>query len=151
MAQSAVLLSVLFGIVLLATVAYISRHEWRQYAVAGGGSVSSVSRTEEQSLVSRTADSPTVWAVAFLLAVVAVGGATVVFVSGTATPEWATQAAGTVLAAGFVLGLALYLFYGSFISARGRGLNRAQAAAIGSWALGLLLITAVVAKLLGLV
>ncbi|WP_224332780.1 hypothetical protein [Haloprofundus halobius] len=148
MAQSPVLLSVLFGILLVATVGYISRHEWRQYAVAGG---ENVSRRDGRSLASRTVNSPAAWSVAFVLAVVAVGGATVVFVSGTAVPGWATRTAGAVLAAGFVLGLALYLFYGSFVSARGRGLNRAQAAAVGSWALGLLLIAAVVLKLLGLV
>ncbi|WP_224447767.1 hypothetical protein [Haloprofundus salilacus] len=146
MAQSAVLLSVLFGILLVATVAYISRYEWQRYTVASGG-ISS--RASERSVASLTANSPVAWSVAFLLAVVSVGAATVVFVSGASAPRWAVQTAGAFLAAGSVFGLALYLLYGSFVSARGRGLNRAQAAAVGSWALGLLVITAVVVKLLG--
>ena len=59
------------------------------------------------------------------------------------------RGAGVVLAAGAATVLVAYLFYGTFISARGRGLSNSQAAALGSWALGLLAIAVISFKLLG--
>jgi hypothetical protein len=149
MVQTALVGSVLFGAVLVATVAYLSRRGWRTYSPApatgsdgpGGGA----------AVLERAVDDPAVWTVAFLLAVAAAGLTTVAFVgSGLGLPEGANAVAGGLLVAGAVAVLAGYLTYGTFVSARNRGLANSQAAALGAWALGLAAIVVIVLKIAGL-
>lgn len=143
MAQSVYLLSLLFAVALVATVVFVSGRGWRDYSppeqFRGG---------DGPSLAVRAAHDPAVWAVAFVTLVVGFGGGTVLLVSGD-TSEAVKQGAGVFLVGATVVVLAAYLFYGTVISARGRGLKNSQAVALGSWMLGLAFIAAVTLKLLG--
>lgn len=133
--------SALFGLLLVGIAAYLSGHEWRHYSPI-------LAPADGPSPFQRALGSPAVWTVAFLAAVVGFGLAVVAVVSGDiAAPT--RQVAGLLLASGTGVGLTLYLFYGTFVSARNRGLASSQAAALGSWVVGLLLIAAIVFKLWG--
>lgn len=144
MAQTALVVSFLFGVALVATVAFVAGREWREYTPAVGDRSG-----DGPGLVSRAASDPTVWTVAFLVAALGGVGATVLFVGDGG--EGLRQGAGVFLAVGAAVVLVGYLFYGTFVSARGRGLKSSQAAALGSWALGLLGIAVISFKLLGVV
>lgn len=144
MAQTALIVSFLFGVALVATVAFIAGRGWRQYTPA-------VTGREEggASLVARAAGDPTVWTVAFLVAALGVVGATVLFVGdGGGALQ---RGAGIFLAGGAAVVLVAYLFYGTVVSARGRGLANSQAVALGSWVLGLLGIAVITLRLLGVI
>jgi hypothetical protein len=149
MAQSMFLFSVLTGAVLVALVVFLSARGWRQYTPTGLGF-----RERERSSLSAAAENPTVWVVAFLAAILVFGGTTVAFVSGGTAggiSDSMVQTAGIVLAVATVVVTVGYLFFGTFIAARGRGLGNAAAAALGSWALGLLFVVVLVVKLMGLI
>ena len=148
MAQSMFLLSVLTGAVLVALVVLLNARGWRQYTPAGLGFGSS---RPDSSTLSAAAGNPTVWVVAFLAAIFVFGGATVAFVSGTGLPESVVQTAGVVLLVASSLVAIGYLFFGTFIAARGRGLGNAAAAMLGSWVLGLAFILVLVVKLMGMI
>ena len=143
MAQTTLIISVLSGVALVAMIAFVAERGWRQYtpAVTGG-------REGEASLVARAAGDPTVWAVAFLVAVIGTVGATVLFLGGGgALQRWA----GLFLAGGAVAVFVAYLFYGTVVSARGHGLANSQAVALGSSVLGLLGIAVITLRLLGVI
>jgi hypothetical protein len=143
MVQTALVGSVLFGVALIATVAYLSRSGWRRASPATLGG------REDASPVERAGNEPMVWTVAFLSAIVAAGLATVAFV-GQGFPEGTQGIAGVILVAGGGAVLVGYLFYGTFISARNRGLLHSQAAALGAWMVALLGIVVITLKLVGL-
>ena len=142
MVQTALVGSLLFGLLLVGIAAYLSGHGWRRYAPLLEG-------VDTRSSLRRALDSPAVWTVAFLVVVVAAALGALAFVAGE-IPAETQQAAGLFLAAGTAVGITLYLFYGTFVSARSRGLKSSQAAALGSWAVGLLFIVVVVFKLMGM-
>jgi hypothetical protein len=142
MVQTVLVGSLLFGLLLVGIAAYLSGHGWRRYAPL-------LERTDGRSDLRRALDSPVVWTLAFLAVAVAAGVAVVAFVAGEVS-QGIQQMAGVFLVAGTVIGLTLYLFYGTFVSARNRGLKSSQAAAMGSWAIGLLFIVVVVLKLMGM-
>ena len=142
MVQTVLVGSLLFGLLLVGIAAYLSGHGWRRYAPL-------LERADDRSSLRRVLDSPAVWTLVFLVAVIAAGVAVVAFVAGE-LPEGINQLAGLFLVAGTVIGLTLYLFYGTFVSARNRGLKNSQAAAFGSWAVALLFIAVVVFKLMGM-
>ncbi|WP_245902866.1 hypothetical protein [Salinigranum rubrum] len=96
------------------------------------------------------AENPTVWILAFVAAIAVFGGATIAFVGGGVS-ESAVQLGGIVLLVAGGLVAVGYLFFGTFIAARGRGLGNAAAAALGSWVLGLAFILVLVAKLMGMI
>lgn len=140
------LVSVLTGIVLVAMVAFLSGRGWRQYTPAPlGGST----RRDRPTLVG-LAGNPTVWVITFVAAIAVFGGATVMFVGGGVS-ESAVEMGGAVLLVATGLVTVGYLFFGTFIAARGRGLGNAAAAALGSWVLGLLFIVVLVVKLMGMI
>jgi hypothetical protein len=140
------LLSVLTGVVLVATVVFLSGRGWRQYTPAPLGGAA---RDGRSGLVE-LAENPTVWVLAFVAAIAVFGGATIAFVGGGVS-ESAVQLGGIVLLVAGGLVAVGYLFFGTFIAARGRGLGNAAAAALGSWVLGLAFILVVVAKLMGMI
>jgi hypothetical protein len=149
MAQSMFLLSVLMGAALVATVAFLTTREWRQSTPATLGLRSG---EPTRSPAVELADNPTVWVVAFLTAVLVFGGATVAFVSGgSGIPESVVQSAGIVLLVATGVVAVSYLFFGTFMAARGRGVGNAAAAAMGSWVLGLAFIVVLVVKLMGMI
>lgn len=141
MVQTILVASVLFGLMVVGIAAYLSSHEWRQYTPL-------LAPPDGRSSLARAAESPAVWTAVFLVVVVGFGLAVVAAVSGNVS-EGAQRTAGLLLAAGTAIGLTLYLFYGTFVSARNHGLTSSQAAAVGSWAIGLLFILVVVFKLMG--
>lgn len=142
MALATLLASLLFGLLVLAVVALVvSGREWRDY------SLSLASRADSRSSMARLASDPRVWTIAFLLVVLGVGGAALAVV---------TDVAGLAGVALPVLGgvsgalVALFLLYGTFATARARGLHRAQAAAVVSWVIALVGVALVVGRLLEL-
>jgi hypothetical protein len=146
MAQSTLLLSVVAGVVLVATVAFLSSRGWRQYAPAALGTRGEA----ERSPLAELAGNQTVWVLAFLAAIVVFGGGTVMAVGGGPSAEMAGTA-GLVLVAAAATVAVGYLFVGTFMAAKGRGLGNAAAAMLGSWVLGLLFIVVLVVKLMGLI
>jgi hypothetical protein len=148
MAQSTFLLSVLTGVVLVATVAFLNARGWRQYTPTGLGI--RPAETDRSSMAALAAN-PTVWVVAFLAAILVFGGATIAFVGGGGgIPESVVQSAGIVLAVAAAVVAVGYLFFGTFMAAKGRGVGSAAAAALGSWVLGLAFVVVLVVKLMGL-
>ncbi|ADQ67151.1 hypothetical protein C499_05328 [Halogeometricum borinquense DSM 11551] len=145
MAQESLLVSFVLGVSLIAAVVVLIGRGWRNYSVAGGWTT-----RESGSVLTRGADSPMMWTAAFLVAALAFGTAAVLFVAGAEVPEGMAAIGGAFLVAGTTLILILYVFYGTFVSARSRGLKNAQAAFLGAWALGMLFVVAIALKLLGL-
>jgi hypothetical protein len=147
MAQIAFLLSSLIGILLIGVVAALIGRGSRGYSLpervtSGEG---------EPSLLVRLARSPAVWTLAFVVVTLGLAGAALAFTGVVAISPGAEAAAGIALAVGAGLLVLFYLFYGTFASARARGLGSSQAAALGSWAIGLLFAVVIALKLLGLV
>lgn len=147
MAQEALFAGLVFGVALAAAVVLTGRGR-REYSVAGGWATRTGTGTRPSAL-SRAADSPAAWTAAFVVVALAFGGAAVLFVAGGDVPAGLAAAGGAFLLAAAVLVFGLYVFYGTFVSARGRGLKNAQAALLGVWALGSLFVLAVALKLLG--
>ena len=147
MAQVAFLLSTLIGLLLIGAIAVLIGRGSRQYSLprrvtSGEG---------EPSPLVRAARSQTVWTLTFVVAAIGLAGAALVVADIITISEGAKAAAGIAVAAGTGLLLAFYLFYGTFASARARGLQSSQAAMLGSWAIGLLFAVVIALKLLGLV
>ncbi|MCO8268840.1 hypothetical protein NKF06_20245 [Haloferax sp. AB510] len=152
MAQTGLFLGFVLGVVLLALTVFLTGRGWRHYTVTsvptptGGGSAGSGGGDTAR----RWGDDPTVLSLVFVLAALGFGAMAVLFVGGSAIPESVTNAAGPVLVAGTLGVVVAYLFYGTYHAARGRGLERSQAALLGSWVLGLLFVVGVALRLVGL-
>lgn len=145
MAQVGLLVSTLIGLLVIGAIVVLIGRDARGYSLP-----ERIAPAEGPSPVTRAAHSPAVWTFAFILACLVFGGAALLFVGGASLPEGIRPAAGVVLAAGFGLVLLGYVFYGTFTSARARGLADSQAAALGSWIVGLLIVTVIAIRLLGL-
>lgn len=143
------LITILTGVVLVGLVAVLNARGWRDYKP---GFLPSRASERDQSLVADLADNPTVWIIVFVGAIALFGGTTIMFVSsGGNIPESVTQTAGIVLGAAAGLVAITYLFFGTFMAARGRGVGNAAAAAVASWVLGMLFVVVLVVKLMGMV
>ncbi|ADE03097.1 hypothetical protein [Haloferax volcanii] len=157
MAQTGLFLGFVLGVALLALTVFLTGRGWRQYSVTsvptptGGGSSGNAGESERErgsgsgsgTAARRWADDPTVLSLGF-------GAVAVLFVGGSTIPEGVSDAAGPVLVAGTLTVVVTYLFYGTYHAARGRGLERSQAALLGSWVLGLLFVVGVALRLVGL-
>jgi hypothetical protein len=145
MAQTTLVASFLLGVVLVAgAVLLLSRGRVRYtpgYATDDDLATSLI----------RIARRPVTWTVSFVVLTLLVGGATVLAVGGYDVSPVVSDGATALLAAVGVVVLVTYVFYGTFVAARSRGLHPAQAAAFGSWAVGLLVLVAVAASLVGFV
>jgi hypothetical protein len=139
MAESAYLTSALLtGALLLTVWVLVARMEnWRSYELTtpvldrDGGSL---------------ADSPTAWIAGFLLMALVAGGGAVLLVSDLAL---ASSIGGwTTIAAIFGVLLLGYLLYGTYSSARYRGLHSAHAVLLSLWLFGSLFLFAIAVKLL---
>lgn len=139
MAELAYLTSALVtGALLLVVWALVARMEnWRSYELT----IADLA-PEDGSL----ADSPAVWTLGFLLMTLVAGGGAVLLVSDVSL---AANLGGWIAMAGvfgvFLLG---YLLYGTYSSARNRGLHSSQAALLSAWLFGSLVVVAIAAKLL---
>lgn len=139
MAESAYLVSALAtGGLLLAVWAFVARaQDSRRYVPATGGG----------GRVARSGtDSTAAWTAGFVLLALGAGGVAVALVSDAAI--------GSALGGGWVALVALlgallvaYLLWGTYQSARFRGLRSSQAALLSAWLFGTLFLLAVVAKL----
>lgn len=147
MAQSAFLFSTLVGFLLIGALVVLLGRGSRRYSLPDR-----ISRGEgDPPLAARAARSPAVWTLTFVVACVGFAGAALVFVGVLSLPAGTRAIAGAGLVVGGALVLVFYLFYGTFASARGHGLANSHAAALGSWAVGLLFVVVIALKLLGLV
>lgn len=144
MAQVAFLVSSLIGLLLIGVIVALIGRGGKHYALP-----ERIAPREGRSSIGRATRSPAVWTLVFVVTVIVLAGAAVLFVGGTGIPEGVKPVAGVILAVGTAVLLLGYVFYGTFASARSRGLADAQAAALGTWALGLLFITTIALKLLG--
>ncbi len=145
MVQTTLLASFLFGVLIVAgVVALLSRGRPR-YApqvVKDDGLATSLETAARQ---------PVTWTVTFVLLTLLTAGAAVLAVGGFEVSADIAGVATVVLALIGMVVLVGYLFYGTFVAARSRGLHSAQAFAFGSWAVGLLVLLGVAASLLGFV
>lgn len=141
MAETAYLASALAtGALLLAVWAFVVRmEEWRSYDPAPAADASDRSRSAGAD------DSVAAWAAGFFLLVLVVGGGSVLLVSdaefAAAVGDW------VALAAAFAALLVGFLLWGTYSSARFRGLESAQAALLSAWVFGSLFVAAIVTKL----
>lgn len=139
MAETAYLMSALVTGALLFTVwTLVSRMEnWRSYELPN---------TELDARGSNLADSAEAWTAGFFLLVLVVGGGAVLAVSNpslvSAVESW------VAIVALFGVLLFAYLLWGTYSSARHRGLHSAQAALLSAWLFGSLFLVVITIKLL---
>lgn len=117
-------------------------------AAAGGGDGRTDDGTDTLgrygSAIGRMARNPGTWYVVFFLLVFGfVGGALALVTS----PPEIGGAVFLALGLAFAAALCAFLAWGVYQSSRYRGLKSAQAAMVGAWVLGSLLIVAIVVKL----
>ncbi|NEU58049.1 hypothetical protein [Halorussus sp. MSC15.2] len=140
MAETAYLASAaVTGIAVLAVWAFVTRMEdWRHYDAANAEGAHT-SRSPDAT------DSVGTWAAAFFALVLVAGGGAVLLVSDVGV----ASAVGDWVAVGSVLGVSLlgFLLWGTYSSARFRGLRSAQAALLSAWLFGSLFVAAVAVKL----
>lgn len=139
MAESAYLTSALLtGALLLAVWVLVARMEnWRSYEL---------STPELDREGTSLADSPAAWTAGFFLLVLVVGGGAVLLVSNASLA--AAVGSWTAFAAVFGVLLLGYLLWGTYSSARSRGLHSAHAVLLSLWLFGSLFLIAIAAKLL---
>jgi hypothetical protein len=126
------------GILLLTVWVLVSRMEnWRSYELT----TAPLSGDR-----ANLGDSPAAWTAGFFLMVLVATGGAVLLVSdvslAAAIGGWTTIAG--ILGA-FLLG---YLLFGTYTSARNRGLHSSQAALLSAWLFGSLVVAAIAVKLL---
>lgn len=139
MAETGYLVSALLtGLLLVSVWVLVSQLEnWQRYNLS-----KAVRRRDAASLF----DSPTAWIVGFLALVGVAGGGAVLLVSGASV----TAAVGDWVAAAGAFGVLLlgFLLYGTYDSARNRGVHSAQAALLSAWLFGSLFVAGIAVKLL---
>lgn len=129
--------TVLMGLLLVAVAAALAYgRDWRRYPFGGDD--------DAFTTISKTIASPTTWIVTFLLLVLGFGGSTMLYVTSEGTTQ---QLALVVLGALIGIALAFFVFMGVYHSVRGRGRTTAEAVGAGAWALGFVLVAAIVVKL----
>ena len=140
MAESTYIASALVtGGLLLGVILLASRLEdWREYdfAVPKG-----------RSRTAAMADSPAAWTAIFLIVALVAGGGAVLLVSDFAFMA-ALGGSWVPLVGVFGVLLGAYLLWGTYSSARFRGLHSAQAALLSAWLFGVLFVAAVAGKLI---
>lgn len=129
--------TILMGLLLVAVaVAVAYGRDWRSYPFGGEG--------DAFTTIARAVSSPTTWIVAFLLLVLGFGGSTMLYITSTgATQQLALVGLGALIG----IALAFFLFMGVYRSVRGHGRTAAEAVGAGAWALGIVLVVAIAAKL----
>jgi len=129
--------AVFLGALLLGTVAMtrMSR-EWRE----------SVTDIETESLLSRL-NGPTGWSVLFFVFIALAVAVSVLGVSGATIPGGALVVVGGL----FGFAIVVFILWGVYSAMRHRGLHKPAALAATSWAVGMLVLGIISAKLLGIV
>lgn len=140
MAESTYIASALVtGGLLLGVLLLTSRLEdWREYDFAV---------PDTRSRTAALADSPAAWTAIFLVTALVAGGGAVLLVSDIAFMA-ALGGSWVPLVGVFGVLLGAYLLWGTYSSARFRGLHSAQAALLSAWLFGVLFVAAVAGKLI---
>lgn len=145
MVQVGLLASTVLMAVFTAALVFVlaNGRRWRSYSPAG----LPVPRREPDASVL---DRPGILALSFLAIVFAVGGAVVLLVGGLETVGSPAPDIDPAIAVTALLGLLLagFLAAGSYSTARSHGAGTASAVMVGFWALGLLFVVAIAARLL---
>lgn len=129
--------AVVMGLLLLAVVLVIARGmDWRSNTVLTG--------RQERNVVEEAARNPMVWTVGFL--VLALGTTAVAVL---AVGDFGVAGMLPAAAAAFGLIVAIYLVVGTYAAARDRDVSAAGATLATSVLLGVLLLAAISARLLG--
>jgi len=140
MASTIYLVSMAFmALFLLAIAGAIVGRDWKAYTPT---------LRPEGSLLSNAAGNESLWVLLFVIAALAAGGGATLFVSGDNYSAGLVAAGGVVVAVALALTFLFFLFYSSYAAAKSRGFQKAAAVMVGSWILGLLVLTAIVVKLL---
>ena len=144
MPETAYLASALVtGTALLAVWALVVRMEdWRRYDPAAAERAGADSADAVHA--ARATDSVAAWAAGFFLLVLVVGGGTLLLVSDAALVAGVGWMG---LAVAFAAVLVGFLLWGTYSSARFRGLQSAQAALLCAWVFGSLFVAAIAVKL----
>ncbi|WP_137286183.1 hypothetical protein [Halorussus salinisoli] len=141
MARTAYLVSALVtGVVLLGVWAFVARMEdWRRYDSSASGG------RRDPTDGTGVTDSVGAWVAGFLLLVFVAAGGAVLLVSDAAV----ASAVGSWVALAGMFGVLIvgFLLWGTYSSARFRGLQSAQAALLSAWLLGSLSVAAIAVKL----
>ncbi|WP_135827168.1 hypothetical protein [Halorussus ruber] len=148
MAETTYLVSaILTGALLLAVGTLVLRIEnWRRYELAGvAGTGGRASADGGRSARASGDDSVGAWVAGFLALVAIAGGGAVLLVSDAGV----ASAVGSWLALAVVFGVLLgaFLLWGTYNSARFRGLPSAHAALVSAWLFGTLFVTGIAVKL----
>lgn len=140
--------TVLMGVLLTIVAVAIARVGNRGFSTAGTSSASGAGGPDTLSrsaaAIGRAVRTPATWYVVFVvLTLGGVGGAIALV---TAPPE-TVGVIGLGMGLVFAAALCAFLVWGIYQSGRYRGLGSAQAAAVGAWALGALMIAVITVKL----
>lgn len=135
-----VLSALVMGLILVGIVVFVTRMDWQHYAPEGR-------RRGALATGERLLGNPAVWTLAFLLLALGSGAAAILALGGVAVDRATRDLAMIAVFGAFAAALGVALAFSTYRSARFRGLNRAQAAGVGGWTVGLLLILSVVVKL----
>ena len=140
MAETAYLATALVtGALLLAVWVRVARlADWRRYDPAPAEGARGRTRSTDSG------DSVRTWAAGFFLLVLVAGGGAVLLVSDAAFAAAIDWVALAVVFAALLVG---FLLWGTYSSARFRGLRSARAALLSAWLFGSLFVAAVAAKL----
>jgi hypothetical protein len=120
----------------------VTANQRKRNASAGGESTDALSRYA--SVVGEAARTPGTWYVGFVVLVFGFAAGALAMVTG---PPAIGAAVGLGLIVASAAVFCVFLFWGIYHSGRSQGLQSAQAAMAGAWALGSLLIVAIVVKL----
>lgn len=152
MPETAYLTSALVtGVLLLAVWTLVLRMEWRQYELGASGTAGTDARAGPDGggrtdLAEADADeSVGAWVLGFVALAALAGGGAVLLVSDPAL----AAAVGNWVALALVFGVVLggFLLWGTYSSARFRGLPSAHAALVSAWLFGALFVAGIAAKL----
>lgn len=117
---------------------------WRQYTPGASGFGAGAGR---ESRLAAFVRSPAAWMLGFVLLALVFGGGALAFIGGLSLPEGVSQAAGLSMAAAAVVLLVSFLVVGVYRAAKDRGIPSSQAAAMGAWVFGLVVLTVVTVRL----
>ena len=139
MATSALASTAVTGAVLLAIlVLVLLTREWRSPGDEPGEGLASA---------ARSANGPLGWSVGFFVVAFGLTALAVAYVSGAPVGALDQGALGVLLLAMVVVVFGLATLGGVYYAVRGRGLNSAQAAGVGSMLLATLFLVAIVVQL----
>jgi hypothetical protein len=142
MVTSALVSTVVMGAALLVIIAFVIRlRDWEHPAPSAAA--------ESASSVARRANGPLGWSVAFFVVALGVMGLGMLYVAGEPVAGLDPAALGLltlgVVVAVFTVGALIAVY----AAVRSRGLNSAQAAAVSSTLVGLVVLVAIVVQLIG--